>query len=291
VGAYSEMAIEQAMSNSVEVKSATDIMLNMDDRFVKTTLQKANTMQAIIQNNLIDGTDYGTIKGCGEKKCLFKGGAEKINMLFGTVPKYEIEATEDYDKPFFAYRITCTITHNGLAVSQGVGIANCRENKYKNQDRNSIANTILKMAKKRAFVDATLQLASLSNLFTQDLEDIKEVEVNDVQQVSKATNKPDVSKAKTASDLRKQISDMLVEVCNGDRDVYSKLVKKYTNFENGGVDDISKVSDKGLPIMYGLVKEKYKVWKDEQVKNIEPEQVETTYYNDINDDELPFDVD
>ena len=33
-------------------------------------------------------------------------------------------------------------------------------------------NTILKMAKKRAFVDAILQVASLSEIFTQDLEDL-----------------------------------------------------------------------------------------------------------------------
>ena len=33
-------------------------------------------------------------------------------------------------------------------------------------------NTILKMAKKRAFVDAILQVASLSEMFTQDIEDL-----------------------------------------------------------------------------------------------------------------------
>ena len=37
-------------------------------------------------------------------------------------------------------------------------------------------NTILKMAKKRAFVDAILQVASLSEMFTQDLEDLSDLE-------------------------------------------------------------------------------------------------------------------
>ena len=39
-------------------------------------------------------------------------------------------------------------------------------------------NTILKMAKKRAFVDAILQVASLSEMFTQDLEDLADLEEN-----------------------------------------------------------------------------------------------------------------
>lgn len=46
--------------------------------------------------------------------------------------------------------------------------------KYKinNPDICSLVNTILKMAKKRAFIDAVLQVASLSEVFTQDLEDM-----------------------------------------------------------------------------------------------------------------------
>lgn len=43
-----------------------------------------------------------------------------------------------------------------------------------NEDPYTLANTILKMSKKRSLVDATLQLASLAEVFTQDLEDIKE---------------------------------------------------------------------------------------------------------------------
>ena len=46
--------------------------------------------------------------------------------------------------------------------------------KYKinNPDICSLVNTILKMAKKRAFIDAVLQVASLSEVFTQDVEDM-----------------------------------------------------------------------------------------------------------------------
>lgn len=44
--------------------------------------------------------------------------------------------------------------------------------KIENDDICSQANTILKMAKKRAQVDATLTVASLSEIFTQDIEDM-----------------------------------------------------------------------------------------------------------------------
>ena len=36
------------------------------------------------------------------------------------------------------------------------------------------ANTVLKMAKKRSFIDAVLTVTGASRIFTQDLEDIKE---------------------------------------------------------------------------------------------------------------------
>ena len=42
-----------------------------------------------------------------------------------------------------------------------------------NDDPYTLVNTVLKMAKKRAQVDAALTVASLSEIFTQDLEDFK----------------------------------------------------------------------------------------------------------------------
>ena len=45
-----------------------------------------------------------------------------------------------------------------------------------NEDIHTQINTILKMAKKRALVDAALSAGRLSNIFTQDLDDMKDVE-------------------------------------------------------------------------------------------------------------------
>jgi hypothetical protein len=46
--------------------------------------------------------------------------------------------------------------------------------KVENEDIFSLVNTILKMSKKRAHVDATLSAGRLSNVFTQDIEDMPE---------------------------------------------------------------------------------------------------------------------
>jgi len=62
----------------------------------------------------------------------------------------------------------------GKTITQGLGHCNSRERKYTSdrQDIYMLGNTCLKMAKKRAQVDAALTIAALSEVFTQDLEDM-----------------------------------------------------------------------------------------------------------------------
>lgn len=185
---------------------ALSLIDSVDIATIQGTMQKIATFQAVIQKNLKSDHDYGVIAGAGTKPTLLKPGGEKICMMFGLNPEYEfLEKTEDYKEMFFAYNIKCTLYRNGNPVSQGVGNFNSKESKYafvnsdtipenidpsmceKKTDRygrtkykipNSkiadLVNTILKMAKKRAFIDAVLQVASLSDVFTQDLEDMKE---------------------------------------------------------------------------------------------------------------------
>jgi hypothetical protein len=139
------------------------------------TMQKIAQFQAIVQQNLKEGHDYGTIPGCGQKPTLLKPGAEKILMLMGVTSEYEItEKVQDYDKGFFAFTVKCVLSRNGQVITEGVGHCNTREKKYTSdkQDPYTLANTCLKMAKKRAQIDATLTIASLSEIFTQDLEDM-----------------------------------------------------------------------------------------------------------------------
>ncbi len=186
--------------------NALTIVNDLDSSFVAATMKKIYGFQSVIQSSLQKDRDYGVIPGT-QKPTLLKSGAEKINMLFGCSPEYEfLTAVSDFDKGFFNYEIRCTLMRNGCPVAQGVGSCNSYEKKYRystmTEDQlaeNGIdpsmgipftdrygrtryrveapdpadkANTILKMAKKRAYVDATLQVAALSDLFTQDLEDM-----------------------------------------------------------------------------------------------------------------------
>ena len=187
------------MSNEV---NALSIIETVDIDNISTTMNKIAQMQLVVQKTLKEGHDFGEVPGTN-KPTLLKPGGEKICMLFGLNPEYDfLQTVEDYDKEFFSYNIKCTLYRNGQPVAQGVGSCNSKEKKYRfvnvdaipstyigpseeitdkygrtkykinNPDVCSLVNTILKMAKKRSFIDAVLQVASLSEVFTQDLEDM-----------------------------------------------------------------------------------------------------------------------
>lgn len=187
------------MSNEINALSIIDTV-EIDN--IASTMAKIQQMQSVVQKTLKKKHDFGEVPGTS-KPTLLKPGGEKICMLFGLNPEYEfLKTIEDYDKEFFSYNIRCTLFRNGQPVAQGVGSCNSKEKKYRyinvdkipenyvgqseeftdkygrvkykinNPDICSLVNTILKMAKKRAFIDAVLQVASLSEVFTQDIEDM-----------------------------------------------------------------------------------------------------------------------
>ena len=148
------------------------IIENIDIKLVESTTRKINEFQVIVSKNLKEGKDYGTIPGT-LKPTLYKPGAEKILMLLGLQSTYEIlDSTRDWKEGFFQYQVRCTLKKGETIITQGLGCCNTKEKKFKNQDAYTIDNTILKIAKKRSQVDASLTVASLSDIFTQDLEDI-----------------------------------------------------------------------------------------------------------------------
>ena len=157
------------MTNEVNPLSVIE---QTDMTTFKTTMGKIEQFQKLVRENLREGKDYGTIPGTS-KPTLYKPGAEKILMLMGLQSTYDIiDTTRDWEKGFFQYQVKCTLQKGGLIITQGLGACNSKENKYARQNPYNIDNTILKMAKKRSQVDASLTVASLSEIFTQDLEDI-----------------------------------------------------------------------------------------------------------------------
>lgn len=141
------------------------------------SLEQAKERIAMLQNfireMMKEGIDYGIIPGT-DKRCLFKSGAEKLCDIFGFSKKIEIVSRiENFEKGIFHYEVKAILIskRNGEVEAEGVGSCNNMERKFRNQDACSVANTILKMAKKRAFVDAVLSATRSSDLFTQDVED------------------------------------------------------------------------------------------------------------------------
>ena len=190
--------------NSLSIIDNTDI-----DSF-KNTMGKIQQFQRLVRENLIEGKDYGTIPGTS-KPTLYKAGAEKIVILGKLRSTFDVlNETKDYEREFFDFEIRWNLWAGDNLLVQGVGLCNSKEDKYRyrwvtekkmpsnidksklvsrnktgkygdyreyrmvNEDVCTLANTILKMAKKRALVDAALLVGSLSDLFTQDIEDLPE---------------------------------------------------------------------------------------------------------------------
>lgn len=149
--------------------------------------QQVNQIQYLMQQVLKSGEHYGVVPGTKGKPTLFQSGAEKIAYMFHLVPSYEIHKT-DLGGGHREYEVTCTLTSrdNGEVMGYGMGSCTTLESKYRyrwvgykenrhreeNADIADTWNTVLKMAKKRAFVDAVKSTTAASDIFTQDVEDL-----------------------------------------------------------------------------------------------------------------------
>jgi hypothetical protein len=122
---------------------------------------------------LVDGVDYGAIKrsnGSMTKPSLRKPGAEKICGMLGVIPTFP--TLKDYEQlalqgiPIDQIILRChLLSATGEVLADGVGARSMK------QDSGDL-NKCLKMACKSAHIDATLRMAGLSEIFTQDLEDM-----------------------------------------------------------------------------------------------------------------------
>lgn len=169
---------------------------------------QVNAIQQVLTQVMKKGTHYDTIQGCGDKPVLLKSGAEKILASFSLAPKIKVEdLSTDLNKH---YRVIVSIIHQSTGTYLGDGVGECSslENKYAwraalcdeefedtpenmrrvhykkkyrsqevekikqvRQDIYTISNTILKMAKKRALVDACMNVTACSDIFEQDLDE------------------------------------------------------------------------------------------------------------------------
>ncbi|WP_333627841.1 hypothetical protein [Stenotrophomonas cyclobalanopsidis] len=171
---------------------------------------QVNLMQDVMAEVMRDGTHYGTIPGT-KSKSLYKAGAEKLMATFRLAAKPEV--TDLSEGGEIAYRVTVNLlSANGSFIGAGIGECSSAEEKYswrgavhakewqataENRRRvkflrdgreiqqvrtnpADVANTILKMAKKRAQVDAVITATAASDIFTQDIEDLPDEVVAEI---------------------------------------------------------------------------------------------------------------
>jgi hypothetical protein len=191
---------------------------------------QVNLIQEVMQAVMQNGQHYGKIPGAGDKPTLLKPGAEKIMATFRLSADPCVEDISTMDA--IRYRVKCNlISASGVFKGAGIGECSTDEEKYKwraavckeefdyiPEDRKRIkwkkgygdkpaykveqirtepadlANTVLKMAKKRALVDGILTVTGASDIFTQDIEDMptellnrKEPEKKPLQEPAKKT--------------------------------------------------------------------------------------------------------
>ena len=152
--------------------NAMSIVEGIEENALAGSLKAIQNFQKLISTQFKQDHDFGIIPRT-TKPTLLKPGAEKIVMLMGITTEFEIiDSTRDFDNGFFQYCVKCKMKKNGQVITEGVGTANTLETKYEKQNPYSLDNTVLKMAKKRALVDGALMIGSLSDIFTQDIEDL-----------------------------------------------------------------------------------------------------------------------
>lgn len=219
---------------------------DMSIQQVAQTMQKITQFQKVIQQTLRQNHDYGIVPGT-DKPTLLKPGAEKILMMMGLRSEFEIvDSTRDFENGFFQYQVRCKLYKGDMLITEGLGSCNTKERKYLKQDPFSIDNTILKMAKKRALVDAALLVASLSDVFTQDLEDM-DLEGQQVSSQKKYYTDQDGT-ISTAQAKR------MFALAEGDQEIVRQVLDKY-GYES--TRDVKKVDyDKMCTEIENAAKEK-----------------------------------
>jgi hypothetical protein len=175
---------------------------------VATIKARVQMVQHVMADVMKKDVHYGVIPGT-QKPTLYKPGAEIIALAFQFAPRYVIDDLSTTESVH--YRITCELYGRevGCFIGSGQGECSSDEEKYKwrkavngaefeatpedrrrvkfghNGKTNSdytinqvriepadIANTVLKMGEKRAFIDAIRTTTACSDMFSQDLEDL-----------------------------------------------------------------------------------------------------------------------
>lgn len=195
----------QKITETVTLQTSQSAAIMRPAATLASVIESQKERNELIQKSFIEKIHFGKIPGT-DKPTLYQNGAasvtgwylcypqykilseehdpNRVNEYFGNEWKWDQEAgrkvkqkskTKQTSTGYHVYRIECQIVHRGTGQIVGTGVGACATSEEKYISRpNDLENTILKMAKKRAFVDAALITFSLGELFTQDVEDLPE---------------------------------------------------------------------------------------------------------------------
>ena len=167
----------------------------------------AKTVQQVMHAVMKPNVHYGAIPGAGDKPTLLKSGAEVLCMTFRIADRYEV--TDLSRDGSIRYRVNCVGEHQTSGATLGSGLGECSSDEEKYRWRKAVcveefnatpethrrlkfgrkqgghytvqqvrtesadlANTVLKMACKRAKIAMVLNVTAASDMFSQDLEDL-----------------------------------------------------------------------------------------------------------------------
>jgi len=138
------------------------------------------------------GVDFGVVPGT-KRPSLYKSGAEKVIMAYGLMCRYDIESSMEQFDPkqgaFFHYLVRCDLvkgftqadgSYHEVVYANGYGEANTGESRNGAKSGVNAANSTVKMAQKRAMVQAALSVSGLSSMFSQDIEDETAIQAKDM---------------------------------------------------------------------------------------------------------------
>jgi hypothetical protein len=188
-------------TNAIQTQQAGQDWMNTE-----VMVQRINKMHDLMKRVMKPDNHYGIISGCRQNS-LLQPGSQMLSLVFkiGHEPTVEDLSTSDE----VHYRVTDRVFDQvtGQTITYGAGECSSSEDKYawrransqaefentppdrrrikytsyNNKDQETmqvhtnpkdVANTVLKMAKKRANVNGTIEALAASEIFTQDIEDL-----------------------------------------------------------------------------------------------------------------------
>lgn len=154
---------------------------------------------------------------------------------------------EEVPKAYWKDRDQSLIGGKGFSPKKvdGVWFIHKSEGKVENPDPADCYNTVLKMGKKRAYVDAVISTFGVSDMFTQDLEENQpEEKQQKQQQQTKKSQEPDINSLYTAIETkRKKITEILKVDSITDTDLHEKTKTVYDKCMKSRYDKIPKNDD------------------------------------------------